>query len=234
MRLCFDIGNTRRKCALYDRARLVEQGEASEPFLLTLFRHYPADITQAVASVVGPEPEWNTLIPTRLKLHKLSHTSPLPFSIVGEHPETIGADRLAACLGAWQRYPGQELVVVDAGTCITLDYLDAQGHYRAGVILPGLQMSLNAMHHYTALLPQLRFDASHSPHLQPADTADCLLSGVALQGRFALEGLLSQTPQARILFTGGDSQWLQAHVSTSQPTEYQPNLLFEGLNNLTL
>lgn len=233
MRLCFDIGNTRAKVALYEGSRLVDRGLCTEAFMGTLLRHYGHDIQEAVASVVGVEPDWGSLLPQGLRLHKLGHRSPLPFQIVGEHPESIGADRIAALLGAWQRYPGQELVVVDAGTCVTLDYLSADGRYTPGVILPGMQLCLNAMHEHTALLPQLRFDSTlEELHLQPRDTKDCLLSGVAYMGLFAVEGLLNRTPQARPLLTGGDAEWLLSHMGT--PAELCKNLLFEGLNSIKL
>lgn len=232
MRLCFDIGNTRAKCALYDGERQVDCGVATEPFVSTLLRHYGHDIECAVASVVGQEPDWSSLLPKEMPLHKLSYRSPLPFTLSCKQPATIGADRLAACLGAWTLYPNQALVVVDAGTCITLDYLNADGTYSPGVIMPGMQMCLNAMHEHTALLPQLHFDPNLEPDHHVTDTEDSILKGVAYMGLSAVKQILLDAPLHMPLFTGGNGAWL--HNSIGCNSEYHNDLLFVGLNALAL
>ena len=70
-------------------------------------------------------------------------------------PNTLGLDRLAAVIGANYLYPNKSNLVIDGGTCITYDWIDANGNYFGGSISPGLNMRYNALNYYTAKLPHV-------------------------------------------------------------------------------
>ena len=148
-----------------------------------------------------------------------------------DNPARIGVDRLAAASAAHRATPaGQAVVVVDAGTALTVDAIDAQGTFRGGVIVPGLRLGLNALGAGTSFLPQVELAAT-TPLLSK-NTADGLRSG-ALHGSAALiEGLCTRmaatldTPVA-IFLTGGDGPLLYPHITAIHTCD--PNLVLRGL-----
>ena len=91
----------------------------------------------------------------RLQIPILRFTPDTPVPITNRYrtPETLGSDRLAAVIGASSLKPGKDLLIIDAGTCITYEVIDARGNYWGGNIAPGMQMRLRALHEFTARLP---------------------------------------------------------------------------------
>ena len=148
-----------------------------------------------------------------------------------DDPARIGVDRLAAAAAAYRVVPaGQATVVVDAGTAITVDAIDAEGTFRGGAIAPGLRLGLNALSAGTSFLPQVELAAT-TP-LLGRNTADGLRSGV-LHGSAALvEGLCTRMAEAlespsAIFLTGGDGPLLQPHIAAAHTCD--PALVLRGL-----
>ena len=148
-----------------------------------------------------------------------------------DDPARIGVDRLAAAAAAYRAAPaGQAVVVVDAGTALTVDAIDAEGTFRGGVIVPGLRLGLNALSANTSFLPQVELAAT-TP-LLGKNTTDGLRSG-ALHGSAALvEGLCTRMAAAldspvAIFLTGGDSPLLQPHIAAVHACT--PDLVLRGL-----
>lgn len=83
----------------------------------------------------------------------LNGTTPVPISKQYDTPHTLGTDRVAAAVGATVLFPGQNCLVIDMGSCITADLVDAELTFRGGLIAPGLHMRLRAMHTFTERLP---------------------------------------------------------------------------------
>jgi type III pantothenate kinase len=128
-------------------------------------------------------------------------------------PATLGADRLAAAVGAAGLWPGRAVLVVDAGTALKLDLVTADGTYHGGSIAPGLAMRLRALHEFTGRLPLLPLPAPHATvALVGGSTEGSLLSGVVNGTVAELNGLLAQycaQHQALVvLLTGGDAAFL--------------------------
>ena len=147
-----------------------------------------------------------------------------------DDPARIGVDRLAAAAAAHRAAPGQAVVVVDAGTALTVDAIDAEGTFRGGAIAPGLRLGLNALSAGTSFLPQVELAAT-TP-LLGKNTADGLRSG-ALHGSAALvEGLCARmaatldSPVALFL-TGGDAPLLEPHIAAVHTCA--PDLVLRGL-----
>jgi len=164
--LAVDIGNTRIKTALFDA-----QGQCLS---IQAFSHRERklviDQMQAVGSGmvsnVSALNDQDFLLPGfRLLTAKL----PLPIEIDYHGPETLGSDRLALACGAVCRYPGENILVISAGTCITYDLIENGRIYRGGAISPGLRMRFQSLHHFTGRLPEL----------EPSD--DCSFPGKSTQ-----------------------------------------------------
>ena len=147
-----------------------------------------------------------------------------------DDPARIGVDRLAAAAAAHRAAPGQAVVVVDAGTALTVDVIDAEGTFRGGAIAPGLRLGLNALSAGTSFLPQVELAAT-TP-LLGKNTADGLRSG-ALHGSAALvEGLCARMAAtldspAALFLTGGDAPLLQPHIAAVHTCA--PDLVLRGL-----
>lgn len=129
-------------------------------------------------------------------------------------PETItGIDRLLAAAAAYDRVQ-QACVVVDAGTAITVDFIDGEGTFHGGAIAPGARMQLRALHEHTSALPELEFTA---PNDEPfgRSTAQAMLQGVYNGIRGAVRYLVEQYAVAYeayplVIATGGDAELLFA------------------------
>jgi type III pantothenate kinase len=123
---CFDFGNTRLKCALFQDRELLEMVvlENGHPDTVqTLINSFQPD-KSILASVINHDPEVETVLAASTLFHKLGHTSKIPFSTPVGKPETIGADRLAAVAAAVDLFPKQHNLVIGLGTCITYNYVN--------------------------------------------------------------------------------------------------------------
>ena len=109
-------------------------------------------------------------------------------------------------MGAYTQHPGHDLLIVDAGTCLTYEFIDRKGHYKGGCISPGLQMRLKALRAFTAKLPLID---SEGPHPEVGyDTETCIRSGVIQGMKFEIEGRIKyfqeKYPDLLVFLTGGD------------------------------
>lgn len=236
MNLIIDIGNTCAKLTLFDgtapvAARRVERGiEAAVADVLSRYRP-----ERCAWSCVGAETDEVRRTLTALPVPSLHVTglTPTPLRNAYRSPATLGADRLAAVVGAAGLVPRTNLLVVDAGTCITYDLVDATGTYRGGNISPGADMRLAAMHEHTAHLPLV--DACGDMPDVGYDTETALRAGVALGIRYEMEGyvrsLAGRYPGLRLFLTGGDSLRLDLPRESIQTDEH---LVARGLNSILL
>ena len=154
-----------------------------------LCRKYAVD--RAIASVVGATPDFERLLPKPLfeRFHLLSYRSKLPIKIDYETPHTLGMDRVAAVVGARELCGGGPLVVVDAGSCITFDFVTADGEYLGDNISPGLHARLRAIDDYFPRLPRVEAEGD-TPDLG-YDTQTAIRSGVILGLKHEIEGYIT-------------------------------------------
>lgn len=138
----------------------------------------------------------------------------------------LGVDRWLAMLGACQRFPGQDVWVVDAGTALKIDYLTKDGQHQGGSISVGLALAAKSLTGNTAHLPEA--DLGFSAQLGQ-DTLGCLNFGIV----YGAVALIEQTVQrfgpasAQVVLTGGDADTLRAHLTG--PVTLMPNLVLQGL-----
>ena len=154
-RLCIDIGNSRIKAGMFRGADEQFYDDLNKETLKELLEQEP-DVVAVCKS--GKNEQIEEMIHQYGKHFYLDYKVPLPIRLNYATPETLGADRIAAAVGAWSLYPQQNVLILDAGTCITLDFLDDKGVYQGGMISPGIHMRFKAMHEFTAGLPMVKFN----------------------------------------------------------------------------
>ena len=228
---CFDFGNTRLKCALFQDRELLEMVvlENGHPDTVqTLINSFQPD-KSILASVINHDPEVETVLAAATLFHKLGHTSKIPFSTPVGKPETIGADRLAAVAAAVDLFPKQHNLVIGLGTCITYNYVNPSHEFLGGSISPGMQMRFRSMHEYTALLPLV--EAENNFPLIGYDTKTNLLSGVILGMAKEIDGIIDAYAlnfnNFNVLLTGGDMAFFVPHLKNKIFAD--PYLIYKGL-----
>ena len=218
--LILDIGNTHAKAAVVVDGTVVTQSVADSADQLSLMALCATHgVDSAIASVVGRQPDFETLD--------------------YDTPETLGMDRVAAVVGARQMAPDGALLVVDAGSCITIDLLDENDHYRGGAILPGIHMRLNALHHYTAALPLVTLTPDERQGLVDTPTTgrstrESIVAGVCSACLFEIQGFINHHqqshPSLKLFLTGGDADFFANRLFF--PKFATQNLLTIGLDKI--
>jgi type III pantothenate kinase len=155
MDLVIDIGNNFTKYALFEDDSLVlrsDEPKGAFLFLQTVRSQY--EIQNVIVSSVRPiSAELESYLSEYKYVLELTYNIPLPINLNYETPATLGRDRIAAVVGAQAIWPDSNCLVVDAGTCITYDFIDSNGEYQGGSISPGLQMRYQALNNFTGALP---------------------------------------------------------------------------------
>lgn len=239
MRLILDLGNTLHKYAIYDSGELIRLG--SEPVLSVEAVSHLTDLYAVQESIVSSVDHHNAALEEYLDAHttlfRFTHTTPLPIMNLYGTPATLGRDRLAGIVGAFHAFPEQHVLVIDAGTCIKYDFLDASGAYYGGAIAPGIHMRLRAMHNFTARLPFIeaeRYPTLMDVPLTGNSTVDSMRSGALNGALFEVEGAIGayteRYPGLAVVLTGGDAGFFELHMKSR--IFARPNLVLEGLNTI--
>ncbi len=224
--LAVDIGNTRIKTALFDaqgQCLSIQAYSHSEQQLVIEQMHA---VGKGLVSNVSALADKDFLLPC---FRLLSGKLPLPLEIDYHSIDSLGSDRLALACGAAYRYPGENILVISAGTCITYDLIENGRIYRGGAISPGLRMRFQSLHHFTGRLPEL--EPSNDFGFPGKSTHESIRAGVQggiiaeIQGR--VEETSARFPGVKTLLTGGDAPGLR--LSTQMKIFAEPDLLLFGL-----
>jgi type III pantothenate kinase len=245
--LVVDIGNTNIVIGVYDDDKLLahfrldtKNRRTEDEFAVIMSQLFSLngisikDVRDAVISCVVP-PILNTM--TRFCARTFD-CDPLiigpgiktgvPINI--DNPRELGADRIVNAAGALARY-SPPLIIVDFGTAITLDAISAKGEYIGGVIAPGMRLSLNALYHHAAKLPEVEIAKPAS--VIGRNTISCMQSGAYYGFASLVDGIVNRMkpllspPEAMVIATGGEAR-LVAHASTTIE-KVEENLTLEGL-----
>ena len=163
-----------------------------------------------------------------LKLIVVNASTPMPLRLDYSTPETLGSDRIAAAVGAMSMFPGEDCIIFDFGTAITVDFVSASGIFRGGNISPGLSMRLRALHQFTGRLPLV--DASVPCGQAGKNTSDAVNNGVVLGIIFEVERYINNNPGSRVIFTGGDALFFAKMLKS--PIFVVCNLVLTGLSKI--
>lgn len=241
MNLVIDWGNTRIKAGWFTGDRLVETARyvSAEALGLALLATPPRYVI--ASSTSRPADELRQLLDAFdgganwLLMTNLLST---PIQNAYETPLTLGADRLAAAVGAAALFPAQNCLILDLGTCITADFVSADNTFRGGLISPGLRMRLQAMHTFTARLPLIDNvpDENAWPPLTARSTKEAMLSGALNGMALELAGIIDEYtnlhPNLRVIVCGGDGPLF---INRLKPGIFAvPELVLQGLNRILL
>lgn len=234
MNLIVDRGNTHAKFALFNGDKLVSTticDRISDAFLqqFTAMNHIDAAIYCSVAG--NDEPFLAILRRFVPNLHVMPFDLAFPISFDYDLHQ-LGVDRIAAAVGARKLVSEGDLLVVDAGSCVTYDIVNAQNHFECGNIAPGYEMRLRAMHQFTAKLPLLK--PVEPQQFIAAETEQAMLAGAFNGIVFEIESYFrhfqQQNRHFQLILTGGTSILLQNKINFC--TFAEPNLVLIGLNEI--
>lgn len=233
MNLVVDIGNTSVKLAIFSDDKLMEQLSVQTHVLekveeLCIKYNFRSCI---ISSVIDLDIELVDLIEKNIPVVKILGTDTLlPFSLVYKTPETLGKDRIALAAYAVKDYQKKDVLVIDAGTCITYDIVTAKNEYIGGAISPGLNMRFKALNNFTAKLPLVQSEDFNE--LTGKSTKESILSGVQQGVVCEVDGMISNYKanfnNLQVVITGGDHKFLHSQLKNS--TFAHPFALTEGLN----
>ena len=234
MNLIIDYGNSSAKVGIFDHHKLMRKEVFIEPEKLKIFlENFSAN--QSIVSSVTTDP---TLVSSWAKQVKnkylLTHALPLPIKNGYASPETLGVDRIAGVCGARQIFSESPCLVIDAGTCITYDFIDQDGTFLGGGISPGLSMRFQAVHNFTAKLPLVSM-VDETP-LIGNSTETCIQSGVLNGAIEELNGIISlyhmKFKGLKVILCGGDARFFENKL---KPSIFAlPELVLSGLNSILI
>lgn len=235
MNIAIDFGNSVAKAAVFEGDKLMDYYHALSPVeLIKLVNDHP-QASVITATVTADATHIINLIENKSRLTKLEHKTPTPISNTYLTPETLGMDRLAAVVGANYLYPKTDCLVIDAGTCITYDFVDENAVYHGGSISLGLKMRFKALHHFTSRLPLLEYKEDKYK-LIGKDTEEAMVSGVVGGIENELIGIISsyimRYPQLKVIICGGDGPFFESIIK--QRIFAVPELVLIGLNRILI
>ncbi len=234
MNLVIDIGNTLAKAAVVDKSTVVEsfcceelrdlplervaKQYGVERSILSTTRGAVEESAQYIRSIVGHCMVLDAAVATPLRVDYVR--------------EKLGQDRLAAAVGAYAQYGGVDLVVVDFGTAITIDFISANGVFEGGFISPGVNTRLRSLHDYTATLPLCDPSTYHEGVAK--NTNDAIVGGVINGITFEIEGYIREKMEKKckfcVIFSGGDSIFFDKRIKNA--IFAGRDILFRGLDTI--
>ena len=237
MNLSIDLGNTYAKTGLFSEGKLVEINwkMTYQELVYYVQNVHPQRIM--VSSVSYSEEQLKEEFSNVTSdIYLLKSTTPVPLIKLYDTPETLGADRVAAAVGAKVLYPENNCLVIDMGTCITYDLVDSEDNFHGGIISPGVRMRFKAMNTFTKRLPLLEPDeiADAIPELIGKNTKHAMQSGV-MNGLLAeINGLIEAYDKVltniNVIFCGGDATYFANRIKN--PNFVVPELVLIGLNRI--
>lgn len=228
--LIIDEGNTLCKAAIADNGVIVSQtagADVDAALSQLLTSHY--NINNIISISTRRE---KVELPDDLKTIPHTHldaSTKLPIKINYSTPQTLGRDRIAAAVGAQVLFPASNVLIIDVGTAITIDFLDRNGVYQGGAISPGPEMRAKALNTFTGKLPLVA--VPDKSELAGKSTVEALQFGILNGIRFEIDGYISayraEMQDVKILITGG-----AAGIVCRADAVCEPNLVIIGINRI--
>ena len=234
MNLIVDVGNSYVKLAVFKKNKLVLK-EVEEEFqvinsIKSIKRKYKS-INKAIVSSVG-ELDNKTInyLNDTFEVMELNSRTKLPFKNNYKTPKTLGVDRIALVCASIKDYSKKNVLIIDAGSCITFDFINDKNEYLGGAISPGIRMRYKALHNLTANLPLLEPETPKS--ILGTTTDSSIHSGVINGVLKEIDGVIYEYNEKysdlTVILTGGDTNFLSKQLKSS--IFANSNFLLEGLN----
>ena len=235
MNLVIDIGNTKVKVAVFELDTIIAAVVCEEINLVKELKRISNQYTfkrSIVSSVKDINEEYLEELQKLPFLIILNTDTPLPFKNLYATPSTLGNDRIALAAAAVCIHPFKNTLVIDAGTCITYDFINAKNEYLGGAISPGIAMRYKSLHQYTGNLPLL--SKNEEFNIIGTSTKSSIHSGIINGISCEIKGVIAQYKQdfgdLTIVLTGGDTKFLSKQLKNS--IFAHQNFLLRGLNKI--
>ena len=235
MNLIIDIGNNSAKFFLFQGEQIIlhtRKENSSFDVIDEWNRLYDIDKVIVSSVITDCESLLDEISKLQCPVIRFDKSTPLPLEVNYRTPGTLGSDRIAAAVGAWGEAPGRNILVIDAGSAITIDFVGKDGKYNGGNIAPGIKMRLRALHEYTDRLPMVEKEGDI-----PAigyDTETAIRSGVINGVCHEIEGYINEFKQkycdVLVFLTGGDEKPLKNRIKSCIFADKY--LVAKGLNRI--
>ena len=235
MNLVLDIGNNYFKIGIYKNSDLIyffsDNSSKIESVINKVLSEYN-DLSGAIISNVSSINTVDLFDGYKIRVLQLNSTFNFPFKIQYKTPLTLGNDRLALAAAASLLYPKSNKIIIDAGTCITIDFIDCNNNFYGGSISPGIDMRYKSLNNYTANLPLLEISDKFS---YPGDSTETsihsgVIGGVCNEIKGFIENISSKHDDVKIILTGGNAKFLS---KTLKITIFaNQNFILDGLNSI--
>jgi type III pantothenate kinase len=234
MNLIIDVGNTLIKFAVFQGDKILEKKTVTSEEALETFKKIIKDyrsIEKAIVSSVGKlEKSVLDSIKEKLDVLILDKDTELPFKNHYKTPQTLGVDRIALVSASVKHYPNTNVLIIDAGTCITYDFITKDNEYIGGAISPGIRLRYTTLNTLTANLPLLETEMPEQ--LIGSTTAKSIHSGVVFGVLKEIDGVIDEYQEKyedlTVILTGGDTDFLSKQLKNG--IFANSNFLLEGLN----
>ena len=237
MNLIIDIGNTRIKAAVFENDKLIEVFVFEIEVLLEKveFLSEKYSIKKGIiSSVKNISKKVLKQLSKKTPFLVLDSSTKVPFKNLYKTPETLGVDRIALVSNAVEKFHNKNVLIIDAGTCITYDFVNEHKEYLGGAISLGIEMRYIALNKFTSKLPLLK---KNSPKNFIGNTTDDNIhsgvnNGVLNEINGVIEQYERENPLLTIVLTGGDTYFLAKQLKSS--IFANPNFVLEGLNTILI
>lgn len=233
MKLILDFGNTLQKVAIFDNNQLIAM-KAFKKISLKNIQDFTSSFTinsAILSSVINYNKNIYNYLKSNFHFIELTSSTPIPINNKYCTPETLGKDRLAAIIAANKNYPNNNTLVINAGTCITYDFIDKNADYWGGAISPGIKMRFKALHTFTDKLPLIQLNKKSTP-LIGNNSENSILSGVINGSVAEIENIIFNYTQnykdLEVILSGGDMKYFDKKIKNS--IFAFPNIVLYGLN----
>ncbi len=236
MNLVIDIGNTFIKVFVFEKRKISFTQKISSTNILKIFdliNDFQKPENIIVSSVIKlPDDFYRKINNIAKKIFFLDEKTNLPIVNKYKSKTSLGKDRIAAAVGANTIFPNTNVLVIDAGTAVTLDFVNENNEYHGGNISPGMQMRFKALNAFTNKLPLL--DKSEQFFLTSNNTNDAIISGVQNGIIFEIDTYINEYKKKyvdlKVILTGGDSFFFEHKLKNR--IFAKPFLTAVGLNRI--
>ena len=238
MLITIDIGNSRIKVAVFEQNTQIElfvfEPKEAQKKIDNILKKYPNASHSVISSVGKLNSSVLNYLQKNTNLQIISHETKFPFTNLYATPKTLGIDRMVVSAGAVLKYPNQNRLVIDAGTCITYDFIDENNNYLGGAISPGIKIRYKSLNDYTSNLPLL--EKKNIELFIGNSTENSIHSGIINGICYEIDGFISQyslkNQDLTIILTGGDTDFLAKRLKST--IFANSNFLLESLNTLSI
>lgn len=234
MNLIIDVGNSSVKLAVFKQGKLISKKRIPLENIMNGINDIKKEfksIEKAIISSVGNLKKREiTCIENYFKVFVLDASTKIPFQNHYKSPKTLGVDRIALVSASVKKYKELNVLIIDAGTCITYDFINSENNYLGGAISPGIRVRYQSLNNLTANLPLLETKMPYS--FIGNSTIESIHSGIINGILNEIEGTINyydkKYKDLTVILTGGDADFLSKRLKSS--IFANSNFLLEGLN----